>query len=77
MYATPIVYPLSFAPAKYKLLLELNPMTAIVEAFRYGFLGQGTFTAASLGYSAIASIVILFAGIIIFNKTEKNFVDTI
>jgi lipopolysaccharide transport system permease protein len=77
MYATPIVYPLSFAPVKYRHLIELNPMTSIVEAFRYGFLGQGTFTAASLGYSAIASLVILFLGIIIFNKTEKNFVDTI
>jgi lipopolysaccharide transport system permease protein len=77
MYATPIVYPLSFAPEKYRFLLQLNPMTSIIEAFRYAFLGQGTFSALSLGYSAGASLVILFAGIIIFNKTEKNFVDTI
>jgi lipopolysaccharide transport system permease protein len=52
-------------------------MTGIIEAFRYAFLGKGEFTFGSLSYSAIVTFVILFFGIIIFNKTEKNFVDTI
>lgn len=77
MYGTTVIYPLSAAPAKYKMFLELNPMTSIIEAFRYGFLGRGEFTAWSLGRSTLIIIIILFAGIIIFNKTEKNFVDTI
>lgn len=77
MYATTVIYPLSAAPEKYKWMIELNPMTGIIEAFRFAFLGQGEFTLASIGYSAIFTIVVFFAGILIFNKTEKNFVDTI
>ncbi|MGL2966853.1 ABC transporter permease [Flavobacterium sp. XGLA_31] len=77
MYATTVIYPLSAAPVAYKKYIELNPMTGIIEAFRYAFLGKGEFTAWSLGYSTLVTFVILFFGIIIFNKTEKNFVDTI
>jgi lipopolysaccharide transport system permease protein len=58
-------------------LIELNPMTYIIEAFRYAFLGKGEFTFASITYSTLVTLLILFFGIIIFNKTEKNFVDTI
>jgi lipopolysaccharide transport system permease protein len=77
MYATTVIYPLSAAPAKYKWLIELNPMTGIIEAFRYGFLGKGEFTFSSFGYSVAFTLVTLLMGIIIFNKTEKTFVDTI
>lgn len=77
MYATTVIYPLSAAPPEYKRYIELNPMTGIIEAFRYGFLGKGEFSVWSIGYSAIFTIVVLFLGILIFNKTEKNFVDTI
>jgi len=77
MYGTTVIYPLSAAPAQYKSIIELNPMTGIIEAFRYAFLGKGEFTVWSIGYSAVFTIVILFLGIIIFNKTEKNFVDTV
>lgn len=77
MYGTTVIYPLSAAPEKYKNIIELNPMTGIIEAFRYAFLGKGEFTLWSVGYSAIVTFVILFLGIVIFNKTEKNFVDTI
>jgi lipopolysaccharide transport system permease protein len=52
-------------------------MTGIIEAFRYAFLGKGEFTLGSIGYSIVVTLIILFLGIIIFNKTEKNFVDTI
>ena len=77
MYATTVIYPLSAAPDKYKWLIELNPMTGIIEAFRYGFLGQGEFTFSSFGYSVAFTLVSLMLGVIIFNKTEKNFVDTV
>ena len=77
MYGTTVIYPLSAAPEKYKRIIELNPMTGIIEAFRYAFLGKGEFTTWSIGYSVAVTIIVLFLGIIIFNKTEKNFVDTI
>jgi lipopolysaccharide transport system permease protein len=77
MYATTVIYPLSAAPAKYKWLIELNPMTGIIEAFRYGFLGEGVLTMSTLGYSVIVTVVSLIIGVVIFNKTEKTFVDTV
>lgn len=78
MYATTVIYPLSYAKEKgYGYLVELNPMTGIIEAFRFAFLGKGEFDAWSIGYSVLVTLVVLFAGIVIFNKTEKNFVDTI
>ncbi|MDB5248373.1 MAG: type transporter [Segetibacter sp.] len=77
MYATTVIFPLSAAPEKYRWLIELNPMTSLIETFRYGFLGRGSFSWSSIGYSALATIVLLVGGIIIFNKVEKNFVDTV
>ena len=80
MYATTVIYPLSVAREKFGSmvwLVELNPMTYIIEGFRYAFLGKGEFTFSSVGYSALVTIIVLFIGIIIFNRTEKNFVDTI
>jgi lipopolysaccharide transport system permease protein len=77
MYGTTVIYPLSAAPEKYKWLIELNPMTGIIEAFRFGFLGQGEFTINTFGYSVIFTIISLVLGVIIFNKTEKTFVDTV
>jgi lipopolysaccharide transport system permease protein len=77
MYVTTVIYPLSAAPEKYRWLIELNPMTGMIEAFRYAFLGQGEFTARSLGYSALVTFIILILGVVIFNRTEKNFVDTV
>jgi lipopolysaccharide transport system permease protein len=77
MYATTVIYPLSAAPAKYRIFIELNPMTGIIEAFRYSFLGKGEFSVWSIGYSALITLIVLLLGIVVFNKTEKNFVDTI
>jgi lipopolysaccharide transport system permease protein len=77
MYATPVIYPLSSLPGKYRWIVLSNPMTSIVETFRYAFLGSGTFSWGYLGYSTIATVVILLVGAIVFNKVEKNFTDTI
>ena len=77
MYATPVVYPLSIVPDKYRFWIELNPMTGIVEAFRALYLGAGTFSWLLLSYSALVTGVLLFLGIIVFNKVEKSFMDTV
>ncbi len=76
MYATPIVYPVSIT-GKYKHLILLNPMSSIVETFKYGFTGTGFFSWGYLFYSFIFMIILLALGIVIFNKTEKSFVDTV
>jgi len=77
MYATPVIYPLSAVPDKYRFIISLNPMTALIETFRHGFLGTGVFHPGSFVYSVIATISLFFIGVIIFNKVEKNFVDTV
>lgn len=77
MYATPVIYPLSSTPEKYKHILELNPMAPIIEGIRYGLLGTGNFSVAQLLYTTGITLVILFLGTITFNKVEKTFVDTV
>ena len=78
MYATPIAYPMSFLKGKsFANIIQWNPLTSIVESFRYALLGQGELNFAWLGYSAIFTIVVLFFGIVIFNKVEKSFMDTV
>lgn len=78
MYATPIVYPMSYLKDKgFVELIELNPLTSIVEAFRYILFGQGTFTISGLAYSAGFMLVALLVGLFIFNKVEKSFMDTV
>jgi lipopolysaccharide transport system permease protein len=77
MYTTTVIYPLSSAPLKYKTFIILNPMTGIIECFRYGFLGQGQLEWNTLGYSTLFTFLSLLLGVLIFNKTEKSFIDTI
>jgi len=77
MYLSPVIYPLSSAPGSYKTLVILNPMSGLIETFRYGFLGTGHFYPGAFAYSLVVSVIVFIAGLIIFNKVEKNFVDTI
>ncbi|HVF80653.1 MAG TPA: ABC transporter permease [Flavisolibacter sp.] len=78
MYATPIIYPLSELEGKsYKWAIIANPMTPIVETFRYAFLGSGSFSWLYLGYTTLVTLVILALGAITFNKVEKSFTDTV
>lgn len=77
MYATPIVYPLSQVPQKWQWLVALNPMTAIVETFRYAFLGAGTVDLRVLSVSLGVTLLILITGIILFSRIEKTFMDTV
>jgi lipopolysaccharide transport system permease protein len=78
MYATPIAYPLSFLKHnKYAAWIEWNPLTPIVEAFRYALFQQGSFNAESLLYSGCVIVVVLFLGLLIFSKVERTFMDTV
>lgn len=77
MYATPIIYPMNLIEGRLKTIISLNPLAHVVEAFKYGFLGRGELSASGLIYSTTFAIIILALGILIFNKTEKSFVDTI
>ncbi len=78
MYATPIVYPLSYVtnPTLHKIML-FNPMTAIIETFKYGAYGAGEFSWTALGYSAAIVFTLLVVGIAMFNRKQKFFIDTI
>lgn len=77
MFATPIVYPLSSVPEAYRGWMALNPMTAIVETFRHGFLGTGVVDLPMLGTAAASIAVILFLGVLIFTHVERTFMDTV
>lgn len=78
MYATPVIYPLStITNEKLRMLMSLNPLTGIVEAFKYGFLGEGQFSWGMLGYSAAFMVVLLALGIVVFNRVQKTFMDTV
>jgi len=77
MYATPIIYPLSQIPEKYQFLVLANPMTPVTETFRTALLGVGTINYLHLLYSTGFTIVMLAIGIVIFNKVEKTFMDTV
>lgn len=79
MYATPVIYPLSVMEGskKYMWLIQANPVTSVMETFKFGFLGQGTFSWLALGYSFLFSVVVLLFGIVIFNRVERSFMDVI
>jgi lipopolysaccharide transport system permease protein len=77
MYSTTVIYPLSSTPENLRWVIQINPMTAVMEAFRQGFLGKGTFSPVTLSYSFLVSIVVFVLGILLYNRAEKNFIDTI
>ena len=78
MYATPVIYPLStITNPQLRLVMQLNPLTGIVEFFKYGMLGVGNHEWWMLGYSFAFMVVLLGIGIIVFNKVQKSFMDTV
>lgn len=78
MYATPIVYPISMVPeGTLRTVIMLNPMSSIIEAFKYATLGQGYFSWLSLGYSLLFTVILLVVGIVVFNKVQRSFMDTV
>jgi len=77
MFASPVLYPLSKFPARLRWAAELNPMTAILEAFRLTLLGEGTLTPVSLFMSIAGTLLLLVTGMLIFQRTERTFIDTV
>lgn len=78
MYATPIIYPLStITNPKLQIIMQLNPLTGIVEFFKYGMLGVGCHDWWMLGYSFAFMVILLTIGIIVFNKVQRSFMDTV
>lgn len=78
MYATPVIYPLStITNDKIRMLMGINPLTSIFEAFKYGMLGVGQFSWGGLGYSFGFMVVLLLVGIVVFNKVQRSFMDTV
>lgn len=77
MYITPVVYPISALPEKFRFLADFNPLSPVFECFRYAFLGTGTFSVMSLAWSTVVIVVILAVGTVIFNRVEKSFMDTV
>ncbi|MDF2455967.1 MAG: transporter permease [Cytophagaceae bacterium] len=77
MYATPVIIPLADVPDQYLWIMKLNPMTSIIETFRYAFIDAGSFDLLGLSYSAGFALFLLFLGMVIFNRVEKTFIDTV
>jgi lipopolysaccharide transport system permease protein len=77
MYLTPVVYPATFIPERYRWLLALNPLTAVIEGFRWSLLGTKPPSVATLVVSAAIGVVVLIAGLYFFRRTERTIVDMI
>jgi len=77
LYATPVIYPISKVPTDWRWLFALNPMASVVESFRLIFLGAGNLTSGMLVTSLIVTLVALISGILIFNRVQRTFIDTV
>jgi lipopolysaccharide transport system permease protein len=77
MYITPVIYPFSSVPQKYRIFVYINPVAPLVDAFKYGIIGAGEFNPGRLLFSVLFTIILLFIGVILFNRTEQNFMDTV
>ena len=78
MYATPVIYPMGMIKGdKLRFVMQLNPLTGIFEAFKYGLLGAGEFSWGMLAYSACFTAVLVMVGVVVFNRVQKSFIDTV
>ena len=77
MYATPVIYPLSTMSPERQWIMGINPVTSIVETFKYGTMGVGTFSWGMLGYSFGFMVALMGVGIVVFNKVQRSFMDTV
>jgi lipopolysaccharide transport system permease protein len=77
MYVTPVIYPVSAIPPRFQALIKFNPMSSVVEAFRYAYLGAGTVDLTQLAYSVGIMLVVILIGVVIFNRVEATFMDTV
>jgi lipopolysaccharide transport system permease protein len=77
MFATPVVYPSSQVPAQWRWIIMLNPMAPVIETFRHAFLGTKAPQSLQMALSIAMTLLILFGGIVLFSRIEKNFMDTV
>jgi lipopolysaccharide transport system permease protein len=77
MYATPVIYPLSLLKGTYRTLIAGNPLTPLIESFRYALFGVGSFNIAYVAYSVLFTGLVMLLGVIVFNRVEKSFMDVI
>jgi lipopolysaccharide transport system permease protein len=77
MYASAVIFPASVVPVDKQWILFLNPLVSLMEAIKFSFLGQGVFSWFYLAYSAIFTSIVLVIGVLVFNKVEKGFIDTV
>jgi len=77
MYASTVIYPISEIPDKYKYLILANPMSSVIETFRYAFLGSGMLPWGFLAYTTVFAIVVFLSGVLVFNKVQRSFMDTV
>jgi len=77
VYITPVIYPLSITSGKARMFMQLNPVSSLVELFRFGLFGKGTFSPETLIYSFAFSVLLLIFGILMFNRVERDFMDTV
>jgi len=77
MYITPVIYPSSFVPEKYRIFVYINPVAPVVEAFKYALIGAGEFNLYRLLFSVVFALSLLCIGIVLFNRVEKNFMDSV
>lgn len=77
LYATPVIYPVSAIPVHWRFIMAINPMAAIVDLYRYAFFGTAALSLKYLFLSVVTTIVILISGLLIFNKVQRTFIDTI
>lgn len=77
MYATPIIYPLSMMSEKKQLIMSINPITPIIESFKYASLGQGMFSWGALGYSFGFMCILVVVGVVMFNRVQRSYMDTV
>jgi lipopolysaccharide transport system permease protein len=77
MYATPVIYPYTFFPEKLRWIFDWNPLSPMIEIFRHLLLGTDRFNLIQLGGSALFTVVLMFAGLVLFSRTERNFMDTV
>lgn len=76
-YGTPVIYSMGFVPPAFRFWINLNPMSPVIEAFKYVFLGVGSWNWMGLGYAALVAAFVLAFGVLIFNRVEKSFSDTV
>jgi lipopolysaccharide transport system permease protein len=77
IYATPVIYPLSSVPGRYRWIIWANPVTPLIESFRVAFLGRGTVDPVHLLYGVACAVAVLFGGVVLFNRVEITFMDTV